>query len=110
MPEARYAHAACVVGDAIYVGGGLTPSSERTDTLYKYETVANEWSTCAPMPEARAYHAACALGGMLFVAGGYVNRSSVVRYDPPGHVERDGGHGNWQSRFRLVCTAASYTQ
>ena len=88
MPEGRDSFGACVVGTDVYVIGGQTDNEETTDTVFRYSTVADEWSTLAPMPEARTGCQACALGDMDMVyvvggrAGNWSQLSSVCRFDP----------------------------
>jgi len=87
MPEGRYGCGACVVGTDVYVFGGANDDhGEVADTVFRYSTADNEWSTLAPMSEARYLCRACVLGDMVYVVGGISAEddclSSVCRFDP----------------------------
>ena len=87
MSTARF-HAAAATdnNNIIYVIGGendgLAPSILSTNEAYN--TVANSWSTKAPMPTARAYAAAAAVNGKIYVISGYNGAylSTNEEYDP----------------------------
>jgi N-acetylneuraminic acid mutarotase len=90
MPEPRYDSAACVIGSDIYVFGGLTNASENTgfahESVFKYETETDEWSTLAPMPLGDHGMSAIDLDGLIYIGGvGYTVRD-FMSYDPVSGV------------------------
>jgi hypothetical protein len=108
MPEARYDHAACVVDDVIYVVGGFGAGNVygtlyaphvrvntiiSTQTLYKYDTSADEWSKCASMPDWKERYSVCAMGGMLFVTGGFGFSRNTLQYDTVKNIWPHGLRG-----------------
>jgi hypothetical protein len=73
MPEDRYGHTASELGGLIYVTGGefsVTPNGAVLSSVFRFDPVANAWSTLAPMSSARSGHACFVLGGVLYAAGG----------------------------------------
>jgi N-acetylneuraminic acid mutarotase len=59
------------VGTDIYVFGGETEGDEYDDedSVMKYDTVADVWSTLGPMPHARAEHSASVCNGLVYIVG-----------------------------------------
>jgi hypothetical protein len=86
MPEPRYDFAASVVGSDIYVFGGLTNASERTgrghESVFKYDTETDTWSTLAPMPVSDYGMSAIALGGLIYIGGVGDTFCGFMSYDP----------------------------
>jgi hypothetical protein len=86
MPEPRYEFAACLVGSDIYVFGGLTNASEQCgrahDSVFKYDTETDKWSTLAPMPVSDHGMSAIALGGLLYIGGVGDTVCEFMSYDP----------------------------
>jgi N-acetylneuraminic acid mutarotase len=76
MPEARYAHAACAIGSDIFVFGGSDELGGDQDSVFKYDTVANEWSTLAPMSYACSEHTASVLDGLVYILGHRIRGSN----------------------------------
>ena len=85
MPSPRSAVAAEVIGDRLYVAGGLYRAQPlRTLEIYDFKT--GRWSRGSDMPSAREHVASAVVGGNLYVIGGR-DRSTdalttVERYDP----------------------------
>jgi N-acetylneuraminic acid mutarotase len=76
-------HAAEVIGDKLYVFGGLTAGSEGEVQIY--DPAANQWSQGADMPFAAGSSSSAVIGGMVYVAGGITasgTTSRAARYDP----------------------------
>jgi hypothetical protein len=84
MPEARCDFAACAVGSDIFVFGGHNAGDH--DSVFKYDTVANEWSTLAPMPYTCADHSASVLDGLVYIMGAGASYHDVLRFDPMSNV------------------------
>jgi hypothetical protein len=84
MPEfeARVAFAACAIGTDVYVFGGEDEDDETQDSVFKYDTVANAWTSLARMPQSCAYHSACALGGLIYIVGVGDSGEEVLCFDP----------------------------
>jgi hypothetical protein len=54
--------------------------------VFKYDTVADEWSTMAPMPHACSCHSASVLDGLVYIVGAGESRHEVLRFDLPSGV------------------------
>jgi N-acetylneuraminic acid mutarotase len=83
MPDAFFTCAACAIGSIIYVFGGI--SIALRDSVRKYDTAANIWSTLAPMPSARNNHSAVFLDGLVYIVGAHGVQDDgreILRYDP----------------------------
>jgi hypothetical protein len=74
------------VGTDIYVFGGEDADAEsigvEMDCVYKYDTLANAWSTLAPMPHTCSYHSASVCNGLVYIVGVGVDGEEVLRFDP----------------------------
>jgi hypothetical protein len=91
--------ASCVLGTDIYVFGGYSEElDENRDTVFKYDTVANEWSTLAPMPHACCVFNASVFDGLVYFVGACASGYDVLRFDPlsgvwsttaPTEIDRD---------------------
>jgi hypothetical protein len=82
MPEPRHDLAACVVGSDIYVFGGRSNNSVTHDSVFKYNSEIDEWSTLAPMLDTEFGHSAIELGGMIYIVGAGYDPRGLLRYDP----------------------------
>jgi N-acetylneuraminic acid mutarotase len=92
LPRARYEHSASVVGEAIYILGGLEADLEdegdeedeidgRIDSVLKFDSKTQKWSEVASMPEARCNAAVTVLGSDIYVFGGDAGSGeSVITY------------------------------
>ncbi len=80
MPYPRSYARAAVVGDIIYVVGGMigvSPLNARSDRIDAYDPVANTWNvSLTPMPTARAGMAVAAVGEFIYVIGGLLESGS----------------------------------
>jgi hypothetical protein len=88
MPEPRCDFATCVVGDDVYVIGGCLeddPSTEQ-QTLFKYDTETDEWSTLAPMPESEHGHNAMEVNRAFYIVGAGEMGRDLLRFDPASGV------------------------
>jgi hypothetical protein len=90
MPQALHSFGACVLGNDIYVVGGIENDRTWTAAMHRYSTTANVWTTLAPMPDVKVSHSACVVSGLIYVIGGEVTPKkidrSVHRFDPVENV------------------------
>ena len=70
MPEARSSFGTCVIGRDVFVFGGLDAEWEESATVFKYNTVLDEWTTLPPMPTKRHKFEVFMLNGMAFLMPG----------------------------------------
>jgi N-acetylneuraminic acid mutarotase len=91
MPGARgYTNGAAVINGKIYVSGGYRadPDGNRieTNSLFRYDPVADTWSTRAGMPRPASGGATVAIDGKLYVYVAYgpdhSGGAALYRYDP----------------------------
>ena len=86
MPTARLATAAGVIGDRMYVAGGMSANGRLSDALEAFDFRTGEWERLAPIPTPREHVAAAVLDGHLYVMGGRTLETDsldvVERYDP----------------------------
>lgn len=75
LPEARYRYASAVVGDKIYIIGGLTGDSATgmKKTTLIYDINANSWSTGPNMATGRSDTCAAVVGSKIYVVAGYAS-------------------------------------
>jgi N-acetylneuraminic acid mutarotase len=86
---ARQETGAAIIGDSVYVLGGLlfdNPPLQATASVEIYRVSEGYWTFGDPMPVPLDHHAVAALGGRLFVIGGYsadfIPRADVWIYEP----------------------------
>jgi N-acetylneuraminic acid mutarotase len=97
MPEGRCDFAACAVGNNIYVIGGYDVRngiSSEQQTVFKYDTETDEWSTLTPMIEGQHGHSAIELNGLIFIVGANDIGMELLCFDPASGV--------WSSLARLL--------
>ncbi len=84
MPTARYLVAGAAIDGKIYVVGGSTSYSSRTNKLEVYDPATDTWTTKTNMPTARHNLAAAAIDGKLYVLGGWDTsfKTALEVYDP----------------------------
>jgi N-acetylneuraminic acid mutarotase len=86
MPQPRFGHCACAVGDAMYVLGGIEEIDEEehaVSSVLKFDSRTQTWTEVAPMPAERDYAGACVVGSSIYVIGGRDNdetTSTTYRY------------------------------
>lgn len=76
---------AAVLGDLIYVAGGLTAAGDPTNSLEVYSPRVDRWELRAPLPETLAGASLAAFEGFLYLFGGWNGQkdsAAVYRYDP----------------------------
>jgi hypothetical protein len=108
LPGPRSHMAVTLVGDDVYLLGGLEASAfnnppELAEVWHGKlgsDGTIGEWAELAPMPAALATHASFFYGGYLYVGGGIMDDGGLV----PKHEKRiwrapiqsDGGLGTWE--------------
>ena len=90
MPSAVLAAGSAVIGDTIYVIGGMDSDSSPVNTVYAYDTKTNTWTTKAPLPAERSNVLVGVIGGKLYVAGGKNSdgdaTKTVYEYNPTSNA------------------------
>jgi N-acetylneuraminic acid mutarotase len=69
MPTPRTEVTSTIIGDNIYVIGGLDKSGKVLDTVEVYN-INDTWKTVAPLPQPLHHTAASSLNGKIYVIGG----------------------------------------
>lgn len=89
MPSARRDHRASLMGDKIYISGGMNAIGSHVffSSIEVYDISDDLWLTRSQMKFARHDHAAGATGGKLYTAGGLTSDTpgilnSLEEYDP----------------------------
>ncbi|XP_062517998.1 uncharacterized protein LOC134193205 [Corticium candelabrum] len=62
-----------VVGDRIFTAGGFTKGGERVDTIFMFNTTADEWQVLPNMPTARSGCSSFIYNGCICYAAGTTN-------------------------------------
>ena len=103
MPTARGATAAGVIGDSLYVAGGIGAGGVIENVLERYDFRTRRWERMAAMPTAREHVAGTVEGDRLYVLGGRTLRSdsidAVEVYDP--------AHDRWRRAAPMPQDAGS---
>jgi len=76
---------AIVIGDRVFVPGGMTVSGGPTTAVEVYDARADRWSSAGPLPAPRMAYAAAAFDGLLYLMGGsdgFSYSAQVYAYDP----------------------------
>jgi hypothetical protein len=82
-----------LIGEKIYIPGGLLASGKPTEVLEIYDPREDDWEKGASMPWPVSAYAMAAFEGQLFVFGGWDGRETldeVFIYDPVGDIWREG--------------------
>jgi N-acetylneuraminic acid mutarotase len=82
MPSARRDAAACAIENDIFVFGGEDDEDDAQDSVLKYDTEADEWSTLAPMPYASDGHSTSVHGGLVYMVGVHHENNDFFSFDP----------------------------
>lgn len=88
-PTAVTSASAAVIGEKIYVPGGLTDQGKATDILEIYNPRTEQWERGPSMPEPLGAYALATYEGKLFLFGGWdgaIYSSKVYTYDPAQKV------------------------
>lgn len=96
-----------VAAGFVYVVGGSPDAVSATTSNFKYDTVADSWTTKAAFPFSRSWWSGFAVGGFGYAAGGgntggggYTAQTDVRKYDPVGDA--------WSSTTSLSATRAQH--
>ena len=116
LPEARFHLSAALVGDVIYVTGGLGLGNTSRDTVWSSAMGADgtlsPWQQVGPMSRSRSHHASFAYQGMLFVAGGLDGQPAGAHdslSDVQGAPAADGGLGAWSPLGTLPSAVSTHS-
>ena len=90
LPTPTHSHAACTLGEYIYVSGGVSGQEQQpTTTLLTYHPSSRSWETRPSMHNSRRLHEMVALQNKLYVLGGIGTHSfhqqtqiPIEVYDP----------------------------
>lgn len=86
-PKTLSGHAGVLIGDRMFVSGGLSERSnyDFIGTMWEVDLRKNTWTARAPMKTPRGMAAAASIGSSVYVAGGFDDSgrhlTSVERYD-----------------------------
>jgi hypothetical protein len=78
--------AAVAVGTDMYVFGGEDRDSDARHFVGKYDTLADDWTTLAPMPHACYHHSASICSELVYIVGVGDSGQEVLRFDPASGV------------------------
>lgn len=84
-PTAVYDASAALIGEKVYVPGGLTSSGAPTKTVEVFNPRKNSWEKCADLPVALNGYGLVSYEGQLYLFGGRDSTKPlnlVLRYDP----------------------------
>jgi N-acetylneuraminic acid mutarotase len=70
------------VGTDIYAFGGEDNNDTKQDTVMKYDTMTDAWSTLAPMTYASSKHSASICNGLVYIAGAGNEGEDFLCFDP----------------------------
>lgn len=76
---------AAVIGERIYVPGGLKEDGSLTKVVEVFNPRKNEWETCAELPVAVSAYGLASYEGQIYLFGGWDSQKAldtVWRYDP----------------------------
>lgn len=74
----RFASAGFVIGDNIYITGGITQTFVRSNKTEVFDTVTNTWSAKADAPTTRVRTAAFSIGNKAYVIGGVDSNGNIL--------------------------------
>lgn len=100
--------AGAVVGDRIYVVGGLTATGV-TDAVEEYDPTADRWSMRAHLPAPVHHPAAAAVNGKLYVIGGFVARGFSIWNAVDAVYEYDPSSDRWRARAPMPTPRGALT-
>jgi Kelch motif protein len=100
-PTRRGAAAAAVVGDRLYVAGGVSSTEGELKRLEIYDFARRRWRSGPDMGEAREHVSGAASGGAFYVIGG--RRDPITATGNTRTVERfDPAAGRWRRAPDLI--------
>jgi N-acetylneuraminic acid mutarotase len=92
--------AAAVVGDRIYVVGGLTGAGP-TDAVEEYDPATDRWRARAALPQRVHHPAAASWNGRLYVIGGFVAQGLSIWHSIAAVSEYDPATDRWRARAAM---------
>ena len=84
-PTAVYDALAVVIGEKVYVPGGVKEDGSLTNVVEVFNPRKNEWESCAELPVPLSAYGLAAYEGQIYLFGGWDSQKpldSVWRYDP----------------------------
>jgi N-acetylneuraminic acid mutarotase len=97
LPAPRRAFGAALVGERLYVAGGLDEAFEAVTSFDVLDLARGTWTTLAPPSEGRLSPELVALDGKLYLCGGLVF-DAEGRALPAGTIEEfDPARGAWRT-------------
>lgn len=99
-PSDRSEVAGAVLGDRVYVVGGLTAIGVTAD-VEEYDPATDRWRVRSPLPQAIHHPGAAALGGRLYVMGGFVVQGFSIWHAINAVYEYDPGADRWRPRASM---------
>lgn len=78
LPVGRSQHAADIIGDKMYVHGGLINSTTLTAELFQYDLVTQDFAYLPSDLVARSGHTLSAIGGKLYAFGGHLTYAGSI--------------------------------
>lgn len=86
LPEGRAAGTAVVVGERVYVAGGVGPNRELAQRMLVYDAETDSWATADGPPTPREHLGGAAFGGKVYTVGGRTafpgTLAAFEAYDP----------------------------
>jgi large repetitive protein len=103
MPDARGGAAAAVLGDEIYVVGGMAGDGGSLSSVLVFDTSTGTWRSSTPMPTARDNPGAFVADGKLHVFGGRTRLSDGQTVDGQlaVHEMYDPELDSWENRAEM---------
>lgn len=80
VPAPRYGHAACVLGEYMYVTGGCRQNNQYFRDAWRYHFATNVWTALADLPLDIAYHSLVAHQDRLLLIYGFNTKFSPHIY------------------------------
>jgi Kelch motif protein/dockerin type I repeat protein len=90
QPIARYGFVQ--VGEDMYVISGITNNFVIVNSVWRYNTTTNVWTSLADIPVASYMPAAAYLDGKIYVADGYYGKNRMRIYDIATNTWATGSH------------------
>lgn len=71
LPRGRWGHTSVLLGDELYLIGGITGTNTPVSIVDKYNFKTGIWSTVANCPSVFLYGDGCSINGKIYIFGGY---------------------------------------
>ncbi|XP_033102951.1 kelch-like protein 9 [Anneissia japonica] len=76
-----FGHGSAVVGDNLYMSGGVVDGGHFSNALQCYDPKRDKWTFKKPMSTKRAFHVMCSVGKKIYVIGGNTRNNENRRID-----------------------------